>query len=314
MHSIPLFDAHCDVFWHLWKNPQDSLAKSSGHMDFDRVSGFAPYAQFFALFSDSAQAGPPMWERFLSLLELFRTQTARYPERIVHCRTAAQAQQAACEGRIAAFLAVEGAELLDCDPEKLDFLHKAGVRCINITWNNPNALSGTNCHEPERGLSQQGVCYVKRMRELGILIDVSHLSDPGFWDVLERSPGPIIATHSDARDVFFHTRNLTDRQITAIIEHQGVIGLNLAPQFLGDTPDVDTVLAHLERMLELGGERAVALGGDWDGVSRLPEGFRDISDWRVLHEELLRRNYPEKLVENLFYNNMMRIVREVCST
>lgn len=314
MSSIPLFDAHCDVFWHLGKNPQDSLAKSSGHMDFDRVGGFAPYAQFFALFSDSSEAGLPMWERFLLLLEQFKTELARYPERIAHCRTAAQAEQAAKEGKIAGFLSVEGAEILECDPEKLDFVHEVGVRCINITWNNPNALSGTNRYEPERGLSELGVRYVKRMRKLGILIDVSHLSDPGFWDIMEHAPGPVIATHSNARDVFFHTRNLTDRQITAIIEHQGVIGLNLAAHFTGEDPDIDTVLAHLERMLELGGENTVALGGDWDGVSSFVKGFCDISDWRVLYEELLRRNYSEKLIGNLFYNNMMRIVREVCST
>lgn len=314
MQKIPLFDAHCDVFWHFGKNPQDSLAKSSGHMDFDRVSGFAPYAQFFALFSDSFKAGPPMWERFLLLLEQFKTELGRYPERITHCCTCAQAEQAAKEGKIAAFLSVEGAEILECDPEKLDFVYEAGVRCINITWNNPNALSGTNRYEPERGLSEQGLRYVRRMGELGILIDVSHLSDPGFWDVMEHAPGPVIATHSNARDVFFHTRNLTDKQITAIIEHQGVIGLNLAPQFVGENPTIDTVLAHLERMLELGGENTVALGGDWDGVSSLVKGFRDISDWRVLWEELLRRNYAQELIENLFYNNMMRIVREVCST
>lgn len=314
MNQIPLFDAHCDLFYHLVKSPQDSLAKSSGHVDFDRVIGFAPYAQFFALFSNSAKDGPPMWERFLSLLERFRAELVKYPDKITHCCTAVQAEHAGRNGKIAAFLSVEGAELLDCDPEKLYFAHEAGVRCINITWNNPNALSGTNRDEPKRGLSEQGIRYIKRMRELGILIDVSHLSDPGFWDILEHAPGPVIATHSNARDVFFHTRNLTDRQITAIIEHQGVIGLNLEPQFLGETPDADTVVAHLERMLELGGEDTVALGGDWDGVSGLPKGFRDISDWRVLYEELLRRNYACELIEKLFYNNMMRIVREVCST
>ena len=314
MNTIPLFDAHCDFFWHLEKNRGDSLAKSSGQIDFSRVSGYAPYAQFFALFSNSAKEGPPMRERFLSQLEAFRAELSKYPDRIIHCRTAEQAEQAAKEGKIAAFLSVEGAELLDCDPEKLDFAHGVGVRCINITWNNPNALSGTNCYESERGLSKQGIRYVKRMRELGILIDVSHLSDPGFWDIMEYVPGPIIATHSNARDVFFHTRNLTDRQITAIIEHRGVIGLNLAPQFTGKHPDIDTVLTHLERMLELGGEDTVALGGDWDGVSSLVNGFRDISDWRVLYEELLRRNYAPERIEKLFYNNMMRIVREVCST
>jgi len=159
------------------------------------------------------------------------------------------------------------------------------------------------------------VCFVRRMRQLGILIDVSHISDPGFWDVLECAPGPIVATHSNARSVFFHTRNLTDEQITAIIENRGVIGLNLFVDFMGTQPtSVETVVAHLEHILELGGENTVALGGDWDGAEPLVGGFNDISDWRVFFEELLRRNYSEELIQKLFYFNMMRIVREVCST
>jgi len=313
--KIALFDAHCDCISRFQSNAGDTLAKSSGHLDLERVSGFAPYAQFFALFADSASRGPAMWERYLALLKQFRSEVDTCSDRMVHCRTAEEACLAGEQGKIAAFLSVEGGELLDCDPEKLDIAYADGVRAVNVTWNHANALSGSHKDCPEQGLTQQDVCFVRRMRQLGILIDVSHISDPGFWDVLECAPGPIVATHSNARSVFFHTRNLTDEQITAIIENRGVIGLNLFVDFMGTQPtSVETVVAHLEHILELGGENTVALGGDWDGAEPLVGGFNDISDWRVFFEELLRRNYSEELIQKLFYFNMMRIVREVCST
>lgn len=310
---IPLFDGHCDTLLYM-RNTGEGLDRNGGQLDLDRAACYGPYAQFFAVFHDRAVEGPPMWERFLAQAELFERTMARHADRIVHCRSGRDAQLAARQGKTAAFLSVEGGELLDCDEEKLEQAWRMGVRAVNITWNHANALSGSHKDRPEQGLTPQGVRFVRRMRALGMLIDVSHLSDPGVRDVLEYAPGPVIATHSNARSVFFHTRNLTDGQITAIIKSRGVIGLNLYAPFVGADPTPDDLVAHLEHMLALGGEDTVALGGDWDGAETLVRGFRDIADWRVLYEALLRRNYPEALVQNLFYFNMMRIVNEVCNT
>ena len=225
----------------------------------------------------------------------------------------AEAEAAFAEGKAAAFLSVEGAELLDCSLERLEEAHTLGVRAVNLTWNHKNALSGTNLEEPEKGLTPQGRAFVEKMGRLGMLVDVSHLSDPGFWDVAELVPGPFFASHSNARQVFSHTRNLTDAQFTAIIDHNGVAGLNLYAQFLGERVDLDTVVSHLEHWLELGGERSIALGGDLDGCSQLPEGFRGVEDWERLWERLLQRNYSEALLRALFFENLMRVVSEVCT-
>ena len=206
-----------------------------------------------------------------------------------------------------------GAELLDCSLERLEGAHAMGVRAVNPTWNHVNALSGTNAEEPERGLTPQGRVFVRKMERLGMLVDVSHLSDPGFWDVAEELSGPFFASHSNARAVFSHPRNLTDEQFTAIIDHNGVVGLNLYANFLGERADLDTAIAHLEHWLELGGERTVALGGDLDGCSSLPEGITGIQDLDRLWERLLQRNYSEALVRALFFENLMRVVSEVCT-
>lgn len=312
---IPLFDAHCDTLSYLLDSPEDTLLHSGGQWDLERLGGYAPCAQFFAVFSDSGEQGLSMWERFLQQIGLFDGLMEQYPDRITHCRNSAQAEQAAKQGKVAAFLSAEGGELLDCDPEKLELAYRMGVRAVNLTWNHANALSGCHMDESERGLSDRGRDFVRKMGELGMLVDVSHLSDPGFWDVMECTSRPVIATHSNARSIFFHTRNLTDEQITAIIKGRGVIGLNLYEAFIGAPPTgVDTAIAHLERMLDLGGEQTVALGGDWDGADPLAGGFRDVSHWSRLYDALLRRNYSKTQIENLFYNNMMRIVREVCDT
>ena len=202
---------------------------------------------------------------------------------------------------------------LDAYLERLEEAHAMGVRAVNPTWNHVNALSGTNAEEPERGLTPQGRVFVRKMERLGMLVDVSHLSDPGFWDVAEELSGPFFASHSNARAVFSHPRNLTDEQFTAIIDHNGVVGLNLYANFLGERADLDTAIAHLEHWLELGGERTVALGGDLDGCSSLPEGITGIQDLDRLWERLLQRNYSEALVRALFFENLMRVVSEVCT-
>ena len=207
----------------------------------------------------------------------------------------------------------QGGELLDCSLERLEEAWRLGVRAVNLTWNHANDLSGSNAEETDRGLSAQGRAFVDQMGRLGMLVDVSHLSDPGFWDVAERVDGPFLASHSNSRAVFSHPRSLTDAQFTAIIDHNGVAGLNLYARFLGERADVDTVVAHLEHWLELGGEQNVCLGGDLDGCSLLPEGIKGIQDLDRLWERLLQRNYSEALLRALFFENLMRVVSEVCT-
>ena len=309
---IPLFDGHCDTLSRLLDHPEEQLTDARGQWSPDR-GGFAPRAQFFAAFADSALPGAG--ERAAAQIELLHRACERYPDRLVLCTSAEQANTAAKQGRLAAFLSVEGGELLDCSTEKLRRAYARGVRAVNLTWNHANALSGSHCDRPERGLSYQGRSFVREMHRLGMLVDVSHLSEPGFWDVLALEEKPVLASHSNSQSVFFHTRNLTDAQFTAIMEYHGAVGLNAYAVFLrGDGREAtsDDLLRHLEHFLALGGEETVALGGDWDGCDRLPLGWTGVWDWGGFYETLLRRNYSESLVRDLFYNNLMRTVNAVC--
>ena len=235
------------------------------------------------------------------------------PDRIALCVTARDCRTAWEAGKVAAFLSVEGAELLDCDLDRLRQARAMGVRAVNLTWNYANALSGSNLEETDRGLSAQGREFVREMGRLGVLVDVSHLSDPGFWDVAELAQGPFFASHSNSRALHFHPRNLTDDQFTAIMEHHGTVGLNLAAQFLPGAPTLDDVVRVLEHFLDLGGEDTVALGGDWDGIQRAPAGVEDITGWAAFYRRLEDLGYSRELLEKLFYKNLMRVVERVCT-
>lgn len=306
MTPIPVFDAHCDTISRVYATGE-SIWKNSGMVELANTSrSFSRYCQFFALFADSKRLGHPTYEQLLSC---FRQKISEQREHISHCRNADEAQRANQEGKAAAFLSVEGAELLNCDPRRLERAAADGVIAINLTWNNANALSGSCRAESDRGLSSIGYEFVRRMEELGILADVSHLSDRGFFDLMEMVQKPVIASHSNARSVWSHARNLTDEQITVIIKNQGVIGINFYRDFIGLSMDYDAVRRHLDHILDLGGEAQIALGGDWDGCDTI-DSLSDITRLTDLYEYLLSCGYREELLRDIYYNNLMRVVRE----
>lgn len=323
MKKISLFDGHCDTLLRNY-SPYDeehfaggSLRRNSGHVELERAHAcFENYAQFFAVFGQAdTWPGKSLYQMFLEEYGLFARTMEENKDLVTQCRTAEQAKQANESGKVAAFFSVEGAELLDCDLGKLEDAWRKGVRMVGLTWNFENALSGTNDEAPGKGLTEQGKTFVRRMQELGMIVDVSHLSDPGFWDVagLATEAGkPFIASHSNSRALCPHKRNLTDEQFTAIIECQGVAGLNMCGLFLGEKPTVDTAVAHIEHFLSLGGTENVAIGGDWDGCDLIP-GICRITDVERLYERLLQMNYSEATVRAIFYNNLMRVVSDVCT-
>lgn len=306
MGKIPVFDAHCDTISRI-RYKGEGLFQNSGMVELEKTSkAFDRYCQFFALFTDIKWPGHSTYDQQLSY---FRQQIQENCTLIAHCRNRKEAEKANQQGKAAAFLTVEGAELLDCNPERLIQAAADGVVAINLTWNNANAISGSCREEPERGLSDIGYEFVRRMEALGILVDVSHLSDPGFWDLVEISEKPVIASHSNARSVCNHTRNLTDEQIIAIIKNQGIIGLNFYRDFIGGSMDFDAIRRHLDHILGLGGREQIALGGDWDGCDTI-DLLPDITCLGNLYEYLLACGYKEDLLRDIYYNNLMRVVRE----
>ena len=307
------FDAHCDTLSacletgaHLRQNP--------GQADLTRGAALGGYAQTFAMFADPDELGRDgarLLRRLTRLHDFFAAELQANADRMALCRTAAQVRGALAQHKTAALLSIEGADLLDCDPARLPEAAGWGVRFVNLTWNCANRLSGTNVEDPGRGLSDAGRAFVGALERLGMAPDVSHLSDPGFWDVLRCAHGPVIATHSCSRAVHPHPRNLTDDQFRAIRDSGGMVGINFYAEFVGpDGGGAEQLLRHIERFLTLDGEDALGLGGDLDGCAPLCAGMRGLQDIPALHESL-RSALGDTLTEKLFFGNWMSLLERL---
>ena len=184
--------------------------------------------------------------------------------------------------------------------ERLDTLREWGVRWVNLTWNHPNALAGP--HTTDQGLTEVGRDFVRALWQRGMAVDVSHLSDRGFWEVLELGEGPVLASHSDSRALCAHSRNLTDEMARALFERRGFVGINFCIHFLGgDT--LDAVVDHMDRFLDLGGAECLGIGSDFDGTDVPPE-IGGVEGMGRLWAAMERRGYPAALIERVAYGNL----------
>ena len=311
IRNIPYFDGHCDTIYECMGKGR-SLRENSGHVDLMRGQRYGRRAQFFALF-DNVRELPEgtAWTKLCQMHDWFCAQAAENADVMALCRTGAEVDAAAAQHKTAALLSIEGADLIDCDVHKIETVSGWGVRLLNPVWNRANVLSGTNAEEPERGLSAEGRDFIHVLEEHEIYPDVSHLSDAGFWDLVRMAKRPIVASHSNARAVCPHRRNLTDDQFRAIRDLGGTAGLNLYAPFLTQAPraSFDDLRRHLDRFLELDGEGHIALGADLDGCDLLPEGFSGLDDYNRLGDFLKTTGYSDETIQNLFCNSLMKVVK-----
>lgn len=310
MKRISYFDGHCDTIYRCLHTGQE-LRENDGHVDLQRSRGFEHYVQVFALFSSLNDApAPELPEELEKLHETYRRELEKNSDWIVHCRNAVEIRQAKQAGKSSALLSIEGGELLGCDPQKIEVAQAWGVQWINPTWNFANALSGSHSAQPRRGLSDVGREFVRTAQQAGILIDVSHLSPKGFWDLVDITERPIIASHSNSRAVFPHSRGLDDDQFRAIAASGGAVGMNFYGDFIGREPDMNSLIDHIEHYLSMNGEKTVALGGDLDGCDVTFPGMEGIQSVPKLWKALEARGYPRTLLEDIFYRNWMRVIRQ----
>ena len=215
-------------------------------------------------------------------------------------------KKAAGLGKIAAVISIEGCEQIS----SLESAYQDGVRVLHPTWNFDNELCGAAVGSG-RGLTEKGRAFVKKAQHMGFALDMSHISERGFWDTLEACEKPVIAGHSNAKALCNVPRNLTDEQFNALVTVGGGAGINLYPEFLGLGKDINALIAHIEHFLSLGGERSVFLGCDFDGIDSTPTGLDGVQKLDKLYNELLNRNYPEALVRALFWDNLYDIMEKM---
>ena len=321
---MKLFDLHCDTLYECCETGRH-LRENDLHVNRAAARRYDHYAQFFALFcgarAPSAEAAKgrdclldtPEDARLARMLQTAKQEFAANQDWLMFCRSADDLEAAAQAGKAAAFLSIEGAELLPDRPDALDFAYDAGIRLITITWNYRSRYGCSCVIDQDEGLTEEGKQLVRDCAEKRIIVDVSHLSEKGFWDVCETIDGPFAASHSDSRALCRHPRNLTDRQFAEIARRGGLVGVNLYTPFLVRQSDsvIDDAIDHIERFLGLYGEKTVALGCDFDGCDALPAGIDGLGDMYRLADRMLALGYTERAVNGLFYDNAAAFIRRM---
>jgi membrane dipeptidase len=240
---------------------------------------------------------------------------------LIICHSVSDIRSAFKDGKIAAIFHIEGAEAIDPDLHMLEVLHSAGLRSIGPVWSRPTIFgegvpfSFPSTPDTGSGLTEPGIALVKRCNELRIMIDLSHLNQAGFWDVARHSNAPLVATHSNAHSITQHSRNLTDEQLRAIADSDGLVGLNFATAFLredgkmlADVP-LSQMLKHLDYLLEILGENRVGLGSDYDGAV-MPDKLMDLSGLPNLRLAMKEHGYSEAIIKKICHENWLRVLQK----
>lgn len=315
--NFPVFDLHCDTVTELigrdLKGGID-LRDNQLHIDLNRGRKLSGYAQCFAFFSTPDIPLPrgikieDVFWRQVSMLQDFIDKNSCV---VRQARSGDDVRKNLHQGLISAVFTIEGPANIGFDPAKLEKIHNLGFRISTLGWNEKNCLTGS--HVTGGGLTKRGREYLKECQRLGILVDVSHISDEAFWQIMDITEKPIIASHSNSRSVHDVSRNLTDDMFKAICATGGVAGLNLYSGFIGEGASIDMACDHVFRFLELDPDGThIALGGDLDGCDPLPEGFAGVQDYPKLALRLMERGLDEKTVMNIFWNNALGVM-DKCS-
>ncbi|MFN2570412.1 MAG: dipeptidase [Gemmatimonadales bacterium] len=305
-----------------------SVRLLDGHVDIPRMKAGGLNAAFFSIWVDDTYGPGTAYQRALALIAAVRGLADRAAD-VELATTAANVRAAAGRGHVAALMGVEGGHAIENSLEKLDTLYACGVRYMTLTWNNGNDWAGSSLdNERCGGLSEFGRAVVRRMNELGMLVDVSHASDATFFDVVAVTARPIIASHSSCRSLAAHPRNLTDEQLRAIAHNGGVVGINFFPVFLDadfalvyddarrtgvdpeslNVPGLEKLIAHIDHAVEVMGVDHVGFGSDFDGISVLPRPMKDATSLPLFVAGLRARGYGDSDVRKILGENFLRVL------
>lgn len=310
-------DTHCDTLMKITNKtsglPVRRLGERSekGHIDLPRLIEGGVTCQTFAIYTGNKAIVPEATLRALQMVDIFY-QEIRDNEGIVSVTKPEEIAAAKESRKVAGLLALEGAEPLMGDIGLLRVFYRLGVRMLSFAWNYRTPFAdGLNARRAESKLPALGVQALEEMDRLGMVFDVSHLSDSNFWDVADVMKGPFIASHSNCRGVCDHLRNLTDDMIEALAEHGGVMGMNFAPAFVDkDRATVERVVDHIDHIVDMVGPDHVGLGSDFDGIGSTPIGLEDATKMPNITLELVKREYPEDDIVKILGGNHLRIFKE----
>ncbi|MGN0314867.1 MAG: dipeptidase [Fusicatenibacter sp.] len=329
-----VIDMHCDTIpglqWETRKGEPKEIRKSTMQIDLEKLKQGGYLCQCFSLFTHLGslkELGETPYEHVMKLARFWQEEIGRYPEQICQVRSYEELKNAQSNGKIGALMSVEEGAVYEGSLEKLGDLYEMGVRMSSITWNYPNELGYPNppqvpgepyCYDTEQGLTETGISFLEEMERLGILIDISHLNDAGIRDVFAHTTGPVLASHSDARGVCGHARNLSDEMIRELAIRGGVTGINFCPAFLRDQKNpvkrekamISDMIRHMKYLRNIGGIEVIGLGTDFDGFGGEVE-IMDAGGMQKLADAMSINGFTDGEIEKVFSGNVLRVFREV---
>ena len=314
-----LLDSHCDTPTQILRGRDLGIDNKDVHVDFPKLLRGGVDAAFFALYIPADLEGEQAYNHAIALFDSVKSTVSAHEDKAAFALTAEQAYDNKAKGLFSVFLGLENGSPIGNSLERLQEFYDMGVRYMTLCHTRDNEICDSCASENKKwhGLSPFGREVVREMNRLGMLIDVSHISDEAFYDVLKYSTKPVVATHSCCRALADHPRNMTDDMIKALAEAGGVIQINFYPVFLDSSfkeedmftaarPSYKRIADHIDHVVELVGINHVGIGSDFDGIDVAPSGLEDISMMNVLFEELRERGYSEsdlnKMASENFFN------------
>lgn len=319
-------DMHCDTLSVGMAQHKNTITNLEGSMvDIDRLAIAGAGAQFFAMFVPQRDVAKwygleemPEHEVLLEMMcDIFAKTIKENENRMAFAQSFDKMQENLQNGKLSAFLTMENAYAVRGKMENLKKFHDMGVGLMTLTWNDPNCFGQNHSSDPvlmQTGLTDFGKEAIPYMNELGIIVDVSHLSDGGFYDVAQYSKKPFVASHSNCRELSPSTRNLTDEMIRILANKGGVSGINFEPTFLNmDQNDIHSRVScmcdHVEHFIKVGGEECVGIGTDFDGIGGEFE-ISDCTKMELFFDELHRRKISDRVIEKIAFGNVARVIKE----
>ncbi|QGU96308.1 membrane dipeptidase [Clostridium bovifaecis] len=307
-----LIDFHCDTILKIYEN-DSNLKSNSFSVDINKLERGNSLAQFFALFIDYRSTNNPL-QKCLNMLDRFFIELDKNEASIALARNCDELILNKSHGKISAFLTIEEGGVLQGRLYNLRNFHRLGVKLITLTWNFPNEIGYPNkdYKYANKGLTPFGFNVIEEMNNLHMMIDVSHLSDKGFYDVAKYSKAPFLASHSNARAITNNPRNLTDDMIKILANKGGIIGLNFFGEFLGGNKfsKIEDMLTHIKHIINIGGIDVLSLGSDFDGINSILD-IEDIGQIDKLAKVLKESNYSADSIEKIFYKNALRFIKDI---
>lgn len=301
------FDLHCDTITECYNTAQN-LAQNKLQLNLKDGKALEKWVQTYAIWLDDAKTDEQAYEYFNQVHDYLMGQIEN-ESTLAFATTFDQIKEGLNQNKRVVLLSIENSLPVGKHLERVQDFYNKGVRMMTLTWNGRNTVGDGCMLEDAGGLTPFGKEVIKEMVRLGMLIDVSHLSEKGFWDVVNTVDVPFIATHSDSKVVCNHLRNLTDDQFKIFIERKAIVGVNFYPLFINNTltASIDDLLPHIDHFLELGGENVIAVGSDFDGA-RMPKKMRGIIDIHYFYQ-LLTQRYGKAIADKITFENAMHFMK-----